>query len=391
MNYDFDKVIDRKGTDSVKWDNNKAIFGTDDLHPMWIADMDFAAPPQVIEAMEKRLNHGVFGYTFRGDEYHNSILNWVKRRYNWEIKREWIAFSPGIVPAISMCLLAYTKPGDKIIIQTPVYAPFSDVVLANHRQLVENPLIYGDGSYHMDLDHLERIIDDSTKLLILCSPHNPIGRVWTKEELERLGHIAIKYNLIIVSDEIHSDFVFSGHRHTSIASLSKELEQQTITCYAPSKTFGLAGLTTSFLVIPDEEKRASFNHMLEALEVSGGNIFGAVALTAAYNECEDWLEQLMVYLEGNMNYVMDYFEKNIPSIKPTKPEGTYLIWLDCTELGFQNTDALTEFFTIKAKVGFNRGIRFGAQSELFVRMNIGCPRTVLDEGLRRIEKAVKER
>lgn len=389
MKHDFNQVINRKNTDSVKWDNNHAIFGTDDLHPMWIADMDFVAPPQVLSAMEKRLQHGVFGYTFRGDDYHHAIMSWVKRRYHWEIHRDWITFSPGIVPAISMSLLAYTNPGDKVVIQTPVYAPFSDVINANGRLLVENPLLFEDGVYKMDFDGLETLIDDSTKMLILCSPHNPIGRVWTKAELIRLGEIVIKHNLIIVSDEIHADFVFSDHEHFALASLSNELEQRTITCYAPSKTFGLAGLTTSFLVIPNTELREGFNHMLEALDVSGGNIFGTVALTAAYDQCEDWLDELMVYLEDNANHAVAFFNQYLPAIKPVRPEGTYLLWLDCSALGFKDADELTSFFTHKAKVGLNRGIRFGKQSEQFVRMNIGCPRTALDEGLNRIKRAVE--
>ncbi len=389
MKYNFDEVLDRRGTDCKKWDYNKETYGTDELHPMWIADMDFKAPPEVINAMEKRLHHGVFGYTFRGEEYHCSIINWAKRRYGWNLEREWITFSPGIVPALSIAVLAYTKPGDKIVIQTPVYGPFSEVVKANGRQLIENPLICENGVYNMNFEDLEAQINGRTKLMMLCSPHNPVGRVWTKEELEHLAEIVVKRDLILITDEIHADFIFSGHKHISIASISKELEQRTITCYAPSKTFGLAGLSTSVIVIPNKKLRSEFNDILEAMEIDGGNIFGMVALTAAYNNCEEWLEQLLVYLEDNMNYALQYFKERIPSIKPIRPQGTYLVWLNCEDLGFKDNNALTEFFTYKAKVGFNRGIRFGRQCEQFMRMNIACPRSLLQEGLRRIEQAVK--
>lgn len=390
MKYNFNEIVDRKGTSCSKWDHNKAIFGTDDIHPMWIADMDFKAPAEVIDAMQERLNHGVFGYTFRGEEYNNSIVNWVKRRYGWNIEREWITFSPGIVPALSMAILAYTRPGDKIVIQTPVYGPFSGVVKANGRQLIESPLSCENGVYKMNLEDLEAQIDDRTKMVMMCNPHNPVGRVWTKEELERLAEIVIKHDLILVSDEIHADFIFSSHKHISIASISKELEQRTVTCYAPSKTFGLAGLTTSAIVIPNKKLRREFNDILEAMEIDGGNIFGMVALKAAYDNCEEWLEQLLVYLEDNVNYALKFFEERIPNIKPVHPQGTYLMWLNCQELGFENNDALSEFFTYKAKVGFNRGVRFGKQCEQFMRMNIACPRLLLEEGLNRIERAVND-
>lgn len=389
MKYNFDDIIDRRGTSCSKWDNNKVVFGTEDLHPMWIADMDFKAPQEVIDAMQERLNHGVFGYTFRGEEYNNSIVNWIKRRYNWNIENEWITFSPGIVPALSMAVLAYTRPGDSIVIQTPVYGPFSMVVKANGRQLIESPLICENRVYKMDIKDLEEKIDSRTKILMLCNPHNPVGRVWTKEELEALTEIVIKHDLVIVSDEIHSDFIFPGHKHISIASISKELEQRTVTCYAPSKTFGLAGLTTSTIIIPNKKLRCGFNDILESLEIDGGNIFGMVALKAAYDNCKEWLEQLLLYLEDNVNFAFKYFEENIPYIKTFVPDGTYLLWLDCRKLGFEKSDALAEFFTYKAKVGLNRGLRFGNKYGQYMRMNIACPRPLLEEGLRRIDQAVK--
>lgn len=391
MNYDFDAVIDRRHTDSLKWDRNGATFGTEDLLPMWVADTDFAAPPQVLKAMRERLDHGVFGYTFGGDAYHEAILGWVQRRYRWTIQREWIVFSPGIVPALSMTVLAHTKPGDAILIQPPVYGPFHDVALGNGRQLIRNGLVRADGAYRMDFESLERQITPRTRMLILCSPHNPVGRVWRREELERLAEIVCRHDLILISDEIHADLVFRGHSHTSIASLSPEIARRTLTCCAPSKTFGLAGLSTSYVIIPDARLRRGFEDVLEILEIDGGNVFGRTALTAAYTECDDWLAHLMDYLEANRDHAVRFFRERVPSIKPVAPEGTYLMWLDCADLEFRDGTELGEFLAGSAKVGLNRGARFGSDYEHFARLNFGCPRALLDEGLGRIERAVNDR
>lgn len=389
MKYDFDTIIDRRHTDCLKWDENELIYGTADLHPMWVADMDFKIPPQIMDAMRKRLEHGVFGYTFRGDAYHHSIVNWVGRRYHWNIEQSWISFSPGVVPALAMSVLGNTIPGDRVLIMTPVYGPFFSVVRNNGRILTEHPLTrHDDGSCSIDFEKLESQIDGRTRMLLLCSPHNPVGRVWTREELERLVELAVRHDLIIVSDEIHADFIYSGFEHISIASLSEEAAARTITCYAPSKTFGLAGLSTSYVVIPNEKLRNNFNHMLAALEVDGGNIFGSTALTAAYDECEDWLEELLTYLEANRDYACKFFEERIPRIKVKKPDATYLLWLNCEELGFADAGALDRFFIDKAKLGLNRGIRFGSQCGGYMRLNIGCPRALLTKGLEQLEAAV---
>ncbi len=406
MKNNFDKVIDRKGTNCTKWDRCKKVFGKDDLLPMWIADMDFEAPKEVIDAMKKRLEHGIFGYTYRPDSFNKSITNWMKTRHQWDIKEDWITFTPGIVPAISIAINTFTNPGDKVIMQTPIYPPFQSVVEKSGRIKINNELMIIDGRYYMDIDKLEEQIklsdsgfsnntsnknkgfDDKVKLLLFCNPHNPSGSVWTKEELLRIGDICLKNNILIVSDEIHSDIIYKGHKHIPIASLSKELEQNTITCIAPSKTFSLAGLSSSAIIIPNEKLRKMFNNTVETLDIDGGNIFGSIALEAAYNCGEKWLEELLVYLEGNLDYLMKYFEDRIPGIKPVRPEATYLIWLDCSRLGLEGRN-LVDFFVNEAKVGVNPGFKFGENGKNFVRLNFGCPRSTLEEGLRRIEEAVK--
>lgn len=388
---DFDTVIDRRNTDSMKWDWNEALFGTSDLLPMWIADTDFKAPQAVVDAMRERMDHGVFGYTIRGGAYHDAIIGWVRERYRWNIERDWIAFSPGIVPAISMAILAHTKPGDGILIQPPVYGPFHDVVAKNGRQLVLCDLVREAESYRMDLDALESRIDARTRMMILCSPHNPVGRVWRQEELERLAELVVKHDLLLISDEIHADLVFEGHRHVSIASLSSEIAQRTLTLCAPSKTFGLAGLSTAYAIIPDARLRRGYLDLLESLEIDGGNVFGKVALMAAYTRCLPWLEQLLRYLEANRDHAVRFFRERVPAIRPVTPEGTYLMWLDCTELGFRSGPELDRFLVREAKVGMNRGARFGADYAQFTRLNFGCPRALLDEGLCRLERAVNAR
>lgn len=408
MKYDFDKVIERTGTNCLKWDLRKGIFGKEDVLPLWVADTDFAAPVQVLEAMKKRMEHGIFGYTYRSEAYDQAIVNWMKKRHGWDIKKEWLTYSPGVVPALSLCVRTFTQPGDKIVIQSPIYPPFSSVVETSGRIIVDNELELIDGRYYMDLEKLleqiavKRIsytsntarekweFDAKVKMLMLCNPHNPSGRVWTREELLKIGEICLENNIIIVSDEIHSDIIYSGHKHLPLASLSKELEQNTITCIAPSKTFSLAGLSTSTVIIPNERLRTHYNNMVESLEIDGGNIFGAVALEAAYNYGEEWLEELLKYLEGNLNYLMDYFKERIPSIRPIRPEATYMVWLDCRELGLEGRD-LMDFFVNEAKVGLNPGTRFGRSGSNFVRLNIGCPRSLLKEGLSRIEAAVNKR
>ncbi|NLC03478.1 MAG: putative C-S lyase, partial [Tissierellia bacterium] len=290
MAYDFDKIINRQGTNSVKWDNLMEVFGREDILPLWVADMDFRAPDEVIEALQEKLNHGIFGYNIKSDSLYNSIISWMKKRYNWDIKKEWISFTPGVVPALNIAVREFAKEGDNIVIQPPVYPPFFRVLENNAVEANLNPLIYKDDNFVMDYDSLEKSIDSKTKAIILCNPHNPVGRVWSKEELSKLGEICLKHNLLIVSDDIHSDLTFKGHRTTPIATISEELAQNTITLLAPSKTFNIAGLATSVAIIPNEELRNKFERGIEKLEIGKVTTFGGTALEAAYTSGEQWLD-----------------------------------------------------------------------------------------------------
>lgn len=388
MGFNFDKGIDRRNTNSIKWDFVSKYYGTDDVLPMWVADMDFPAPEPVINAIKRRAEHGAYGYTDMAESFYDSIIGWMNRRHQWDIKKDWIVYTPGVVPAVNMAIMAYTNPGDKVIIQSPVYFPFFEAVKSNERELIDNQLVLKNGRYEMDFENLEKNIDEKTKLLILCSPHNPVGRVWSKEELLRLGEICIKNNIIIVSDEIHSDIIYGDNRHLPLGSLSEELLNNTITCMAPSKTFNVAGLAASAIIIPDKGLRTKFKDIINRVHIGMANTFGAVALEACYNHGEEWLEELLNYLQENVLYVEKFIEKNIPEIGVKKPEGTYLMWLDFRKLGF-NAKQLKEFMIKEAKVALNDGITFGPGGEGFQRMNIACPRSTIKEGLERIERAVR--
>lgn len=386
--YDFDKIINRKGTNSVKYDILKKFFGKEDILPMWVADMDFETPDFVMDALKERLEHPVLGYTIRGNEFFESIINWNLRRHQWEIEKKSIVFSPGIVPALSMLVMGLTNPDDKIIVQPPVYFPFFSAIEKNERVKIENPLKLYEGRLNIDFEDL-KIKAKEANMLMLCNPHNPGGSVWTKEELLKIGEICIENDLLILSDEIHSDLVFKPNKHIPIASLSKEIANRTITCMAPSKTFNLAGLSTSYVVIENEELRKKFVEFIdEKVHVGLGNIFGNIALETAYNNGDAWLEQLLDYVGNNIDFAMDYFEKNIPQIKPIKPEATYMLWLDCSKLGLNNEE-LKKFFIEKVGLGLNDGPVFGTEGEGFQRMNLACPRAVVEEGLLRIRKTIK--
>ncbi len=387
MKHDFDKVIERRGTASTKWDYMPGVPKNNDVLPMWVADMDFMLPQPVIEVLRKKLEHGIYGYTSRSSSYFESISNWFKRRHNWEIKEEWITHSPGVLPAISIILLTFTNPGDKIIIQPPVYPPFHSVVKNNGRHIVYNQLKEQNGLYVMDYLDLERKIDNQVKMIILCSPHNPGGRVWNEDELIKFGEICLKHKILIISDEIHCDLLFNGYKHTPLASLSEELAQNTITCISASKTFNMGGLTTSANIIPNPQIRALFDHALENMELHTGNIFGMAALEAAYRYGEEWLDELLEYLEGNLSFLIRYFNEKIPQIKPMIPQGSYLVWLDCKGLNM-NQPELVNFMLNRAKVKLNDGVTFGPGGEGFMRINIACPRSIMEEGLERIKKAV---
>lgn len=388
MNYNFDEIIDRTGTNCIKYDLRNKIFGKDDVIPMWVADMDFKTPDFIINAINKRLEHEILGYTYRGNEFSESLVSWLKRRHNWDIKYEWINFSPGVVPALNMFVLAYTEPGDKIIVQPPVYFPFFSAVRDNGRIMLENQLKNEGGRYVFDFENLESIIDKKTKMLFLSNPHNPVGRAWTRDELLRLGEICVKHNIIIVSDEIHSDLIFEGYKHVPLASISEEITEITLSCFAPSKTFNLAGMSTSSVVISNKNLFERYNKVLETMHLNMGNIFGAIAMQSAYNSGEEWLKQLISYLSENVKIVRSFFEKQLPEIKLIEPEATYLLWLDFTATEKSNKQ-ISKLLIDNAKVGLSDGRLFGKGGEGFQRINIATPKEILIEALKRIKDVIK--
>jgi len=396
MKYDFDKVIDRRNTDSVKWGTVEALFGDKDVLPMWVADMDFPIAQPITEALRKRTEHEVYGYAKPQPSVIESVVDRLRKKYNWKIEPEWVVFTPGVVPALHAAIRAFSQPGDEVIIQSPVYYPFWSAIRTCGCHTSNNELNLIDGHYRMDFDDLENKFspreDDMmprpsrARMMILCNPHNPIGRVWSKQELIRAGEIVLKHGALMVSDEVHCELLFRGSVHIPFASISAEFQQNSITCMAPSKTFNLAGLNASSIIIPDKQIREKFNAARSGIQ-SGPNVFGLVALEAAYRHGDEWLEQLLDYLQGNLEFLIEYFQKKIPKIKVIRPEGTYLVWLDCRELGM-DTQELRGFIRNKAKVGLDDGFLFGPNGAGFQRINIACPRATLAEALKRIEKAV---
>lgn len=384
----FNEVISRKNTRSVKWDMAGKVFQSEDVLPMWVADMDFQAPKEVNEALIKRAEHGIYGYTVIDDDVKNAVVNWLSDRHQWTIQPEWLTFSPGVVSSLHMAIEAFTEPGDKILIQTPVYTPFYTVIKAHGREMVKNPLIEKDQYFTIDFDDFEEKLKTGVKAFILCSPHNPVGRVWKKEELEEIARLCLKYDVMIFSDEIHADLVFPGEKHTPIASLSDEVLENTITCMAPSKTFNLAGLEASYVIAADAEKRKKLKNQFLKSGYNGLlNTMANTALEAAYTYGKPWLEELMQLLESHKNYVTEQLEEET-NLKVTRSEGTYLLWLDCTGLGLSGKE-LKQFMIEKAKVGLNAGLDYGDEGEQYMRMNIACPRATLEEGVNRIIDAVK--
>jgi len=387
MNWNFDEIINREGSDSVKYDLRYEIFGSRDILPMWVADMDFRTPDFITEKLRQRLEHEVYGYFFRSSEYYNSIIRWLKKRYNWEIPREFICFSPGTVPAINLCTLSFTRPGDSIIVQPPVYFPFFAAVESHGRKLIFNRLAEKNGRWTMDLGSLASAITNDTRMIIICNPHNPVGRSWTRSELENLAEICLKNKIIILSDEIHCDLTLPGYSHTPLAYISEEISDITVTCIAPSKTFNLAGFSTSSVLISNPVLRKYFNHKVETLHIGNGNIFGSVASVAAYSGGHEWLNSLLQYIKGNVEYVIGFCRELIPEIIPVQPEATYMIWLDCRKLDMTGKK-LQDFFVKKAGVGMNEGSAFGPGGEGFMRMNIATARSNVEKAMLQIEKAV---
>jgi len=389
MKYDFDKIIKRVGTNSIKWDWAERRVGVPDVLPMWVADMDFKSPKPVIDVLRQRVEHGVYGYTDKPDSYYKAVISWQKKRFNWDVKQEWIVFTPGVVTALCMAIQAYTLPGDKVIIQPPVYYPFFEIIQGNNRVVLNNPLKIKNNRYVMDLDHLEKAIDKNTKMMILCSPHNPAGRVWSKEELVQLSQICQKNKIVLASDEIHADLVMRGHTHTPTATLSEDHADFIVTCNAPTKTFNLAGLEVAYAIIPGKKLRHLLKNTLSQTGLMLSNMFGIVALETAYNHGEEWLEQLLDYLQGNFEFLLSFVKDNMPRVNVIPLEGTYLVWLDFRK--YNLTDKVLKDLLLKeAKVWLVDGPRFGPGGEGFQRINIGCPRETLKKGLTQIAQALKK-
>lgn len=386
MKYDFDKQHSRYGTASVKWDQAEKLFGEKDVIPLWVADMDFQAPPAVTEALKARAEVGIYGYTIRPQGFFDAIMGWSKRRHQWEIKQEWLAFCPGIVSALSLMVTTFTEPGDKILIQTPVYPPFFQVIRDNDREIVTNRLMMRDGRYEIDFADLEQKLQTGVKVMLLCIPHNPVGRVWTREELIQVGELCEKYRVLVIADEIHCDLVYKGHKHLPFASLREEFAENSITCTSTAKTFNLAGLQSSAIIIPNPQLRSQFNASSHRLHLVLENFFAITAVEAAYNHGEEWLEELLVYLQGNLEFAVSYIQQHMSRIRINKPEGTYLVWLDFRDLGM-NQQQLKRWMYREAKVALSDGSLFGPEGEGFMRLNIACPRATLEEGLKRIHQA----
>lgn len=381
MKYNFDTLIDRKNTNCLKYDLLDHFFGKTNILPMWIADMDIAIPDFVINAVKKRAEHPMYGYTTFSEDYYQNFINWIYKRHGVIIEKEWICFSPGVVPALNLSVLTYTNKNDKIIIQPPIYPPFFSAIKDHDRVVIENNLQFCNGNFCMDFEDLESKIDSQTSMIILCNPHNPGGRCWKKEELEKLIHICHKNNITIISDEIHSDLIRCNHRHTSMLSLT----DKTISCFSPSKTFNLAGMSTSFIVIPDKEMREKYLKTLQGLHIAHGNLFGSIATETAYGQGEEWYIQVWNYLQNNIDYAIDYCKKHIPTIDVVAPEATYLLWLDCRKISTSH-EILQDIFVNKLKLGLNNGIEFGNAGEGFMRMNVACPRQTLEIAMDRLKE-----
>ena len=391
MQYDFDTPIDRTHTWSIKHDFKKENGKADDILPLWVADMDFRSPDSVVEALKKAVDHGIFGYSRADESYFDAVAAWYQKRHHLTLQPEWMTCTPGIVFALSIAVRAFTQEGDAVLIQPPVYHPFSRAILRNKRTLVENPLVLKDGHYEMDLEDLEqKVLDEHVKLMILCNPHNPVGRVWTREELTALADICLRHHVYVISDEIHGDFVWQGHEQTPYASISEEACLHSMMCTAPSKTFNLAGMATSNLFIPDPEMRRKFRSELLDVGQENMNRLGLFACRAAYEGGGEWLDQLIGYLAGNLALVRDFCKNRVPQIQLVEPEGTYLAWLDCRELGMTD-DELMAFFSDEAKVWLDPGTHSGKQGSGFMRFNLGSSRSVIAQALDQIEAAWKKR
>jgi len=385
MKYDFDKVINRTDTNCVKYDLRKQVFGNPDVLPMWVADMDFETPDFVRQAVIDRAEHPVYGYHFKDDAYFRSIQGWLSRRHHWNVKQEWMSFTPGVVCGFTMAVMAFTKPGDEIIIQPPVYPPFHHAVSSHGRKLVYNSLVNRDDGYGINFDQLAEQVK-TAKMLILCNPHNPVGRCWRSDELMLLGEMCLMNNVLVISDEIHCDLVLPGYKHTPFASLGHQYALNSITFHAASKTFNLAGLATSTAIIPNPELCLTYTEFVNNMEAHLGNIFGKVSTEAAMNYGDDWLEQLLNYVQGNIDYVSEFLETNLPKVRFHKPQATYMMWLDFNGYGLSEKE-LWHKMTQEAQLGLNRGKEFGNEGSGFFRINLACPRATVEEAMKRLKAA----
>lgn len=388
-NLDFDRIVERANTDCIKYDFAVQRGKPEGVLPMWVADMDFVTSQRILDAVEERVRHGIFGYTDSGESYYEAVSDWMEKRHGWKVQNQWLIKTPGIVFALAMAVRAYSKAGEAVLIQQPVYYPFREVIEANGRRMVSSDLVSDkDGKYHIDFDDFEKkIVENNIPLFLLCSPHNPVGRVWTKEELTRIGEICRENHVIIVSDEIHEDFVFGNRRHYTFANLGKEFADRSIVCTSPSKTFNLAGLQVSNIFIANAKLRQRFQEQIEAAGYSQPNVIGLTACEAAYRHGGVWYDAMLDYVSGNIHFMEKYLKENLPQLKMTEPEGTYLTWVDFRELGLSE-DELEELIVKKANLWLDGGTMFGKAGAGFERFNVACPRKILEQALEQLRDAI---
>lgn len=391
MKYNFNEKVDRSKNHAAKWEEMDKKFGSNDLLPMWIADMDIKTAPAIVDAIKEKAEQAIFGYVYRPESYYQTAANWIEKKFDYKIDPKTLIHSPGVVPSMCMLVKAMTKEDEKVLIQTPVYPPFAESVKTGKRTLVTNELVKDENGYYtIDFEDLEKkLSDEKVTLFIICSPHNPVGRVWKREELQKMADLCLKYNVRILADEIWRDLVLPGFKHIPMASLSKEIEDITITLFSPTKTFNIAGLQASFATFPREEEWKAFDAFLGEMDIKRNNPFSLVAFEAAYTKGEEWLEELLAHFDGNCQYVVDFVKERIPEIKVAKPEGTYLMWLDFNRLGLSKEE-LTNLLLKDAKVAMNDGATFGENGKEFARLNIACPRYMVEDAMTRIESAVKK-
>lgn len=385
--YNFDQMIKRTGTSCVKWDETKSVFGYGDVLPMWVADMDFQAPYEVTAAIKEKVEHGIYGYTSVPSSNSEAVVSWLMKRHDWNVEKDWLSYISGVVPALSAAIQSLTEQNDKVIVFSPVYYPFYDMINLNGRKVVTSPLRFENGRYSMDMDHFESMIDEDVKLLLLCNPHNPGGTVWSKEELKQLGDICVKHQIKVVADEIHGDHVLKGHSYTPFASISEAFAQISVTCIAPTKTFNIAGLQAAVMVIPNKSIKESINLFQMKQGTIMLNAFGIVAMEAAYRHGDTWLGEVLEYIEGNMEIAIEFINRELPSLKVAKPEGTYLLWIDCRTLNLKD-EQIKHLLLEKGKLAVDFGKKFGVEGDGFIRMNVACPKETLLDGLNRLKKAL---